>query len=404
MINKPKNKKLTFLLIVISVLIIIIGITPERRDVYSAASDNVSGWAWSETIGWISFNCTDRGVCGTSNYGVKINADGTFSGYAWSENIGWIDFAPSGPYPAAPNYSAKFDFETGEINGWARALAYGDGWDGWILLGKETGGWANQIRLNTGNKEFYGWAWGSDVVGWVSFNCADRGVCGTSNYKVITGINFSPSVSCNDTETWNYCSDSRNPTISWNYSDPENNPQESYWVQIDNNSDFSSPEINTGEVFSSSNSYHPSGATLDWGATYYWRVRAKDTFDNWSDWSTPNCSFTTLDHAYPNVNFSWTPENPSVDEPVQFIDESTCYDDNINGGPCTKPNDSYDWNFENAVPSSSILENPVATFSDPGKWQVDLTVTDSDGYSCPIFKSVDVNFPLPDWREVIPKE
>ena len=218
-------------------------------------------------------------------------------------------------------------------------------------------------------------------------------------------VNLSPSVSCNDTETWNYCSDSRNPTISWNYSDPENNPQESYWVQIDNNSDFSSPEINTGEVFSSSNSYHPSGATLDWGTTYYWRVRAKDTFDNWSDWSTPNCSFTTLDHAYPNVNFSWTPENPSVDEPVQFIDESTCYDDNINGSPCTKPNDSYDWNFENAVPSSSVLENPVATFSDPGKWQVDLTVTDSDGYSCPIFKSVDVNSPLPDyWREVIPKE
>lgn len=36
----------------------------------AAASDNVSGWAWSENIGWISFN--------GSNYGVNINSDGTF--------------------------------------------------------------------------------------------------------------------------------------------------------------------------------------------------------------------------------------------------------------------------------------------------------------------------------------
>jgi hypothetical protein len=35
------------------------------------------------------------------------------TGYAWSENIGWIDFAPSGPYPATPNYSGKIDLNTG---------------------------------------------------------------------------------------------------------------------------------------------------------------------------------------------------------------------------------------------------------------------------------------------------
>lgn len=56
----------------------------------------MSGWAWSENIGWISFNSTDDqdpstpGIQpATSNYGVNKNADGTLAGYAWSSNIGW---------------------------------------------------------------------------------------------------------------------------------------------------------------------------------------------------------------------------------------------------------------------------------------------------------------------------
>jgi len=50
-------------------------------------ADNVSGWAWSENIGWISFNNTTGG--GTTNYGVDIDSStGIFSGDAWSEHIG----------------------------------------------------------------------------------------------------------------------------------------------------------------------------------------------------------------------------------------------------------------------------------------------------------------------------
>jgi len=68
-------------------------------------NDNVWGWAWSENIGWISFN----GV----NYGVNIDpASGDFSGYAWSENIGWIKFDPAGPYPNPPINSADINFST----------------------------------------------------------------------------------------------------------------------------------------------------------------------------------------------------------------------------------------------------------------------------------------------------
>jgi len=391
-----KNSHILIFGLVLAILIalgFVLSIFFQPQPAKSASTDNVSGWAWSETIGWISFNCTDRGVCPSSNYGVNIDsATGNFSGYAWSENIGWINFSPSGPYPEAPNYSVKYNSETGKVTGWARAVGYGGGWDGWILFGKDAGGWTNQVTIESGTGEFHGWAWGSDVVGWISFNCDERGVCGSSNYKVLADIGFPPSVSCNDAETWNYCSDSRNPTLGWNYSDPDSDPQESYQLQIDDNSGFSSPEIDTGEVFSSGTSYHPTGTTLGWGTAYYWRIKVKDDQDNWSDWCAPTCSFATPLHAYPEPDFNWVPSNPSALEPVNFIDQTTFY----NGG------NSWFWTFESAVPVSSVLQNPIATFSDQGNWDVTLEATDGDGFMCPITKAVNVAEPLPEWREIKP--
>ena len=77
-------------------------------------------------IGWGSFNSTNcdfngNGITDTrnypqclvgatsTNYGVTINSNGNFAGYAWSENIGWISFDPAAPYPASPNYAACLD-------------------------------------------------------------------------------------------------------------------------------------------------------------------------------------------------------------------------------------------------------------------------------------------------------
>ena len=122
------------------------------------------------------------------SYGVRIDPlTGVFSGYAWSENIGWISFAPppdyatypgtgypnctiNGTCPVAPNYSAKIDFATGKVTGWARACAgtvngdcnsptRTDGWDGWILLGPiEKGGtdYGVNVVLGVPLKEFKG--------------------------------------------------------------------------------------------------------------------------------------------------------------------------------------------------------------------------------------------------------
>ncbi|MBI2013599.1 MAG: hypothetical protein HYS87_02115 [Candidatus Colwellbacteria bacterium] len=55
--------------------------------------EGLSGWAWSETVGWISFDCQTFGDCASSDYRVLINKDtGEFSGFAWSLAVGWISF------------------------------------------------------------------------------------------------------------------------------------------------------------------------------------------------------------------------------------------------------------------------------------------------------------------------
>ena len=55
---------------------------------------NLSGYAWGQGIGWISFSSKtqDKRVGPSEEYGVTIDpATGKFSGRAWG-NDGWIEF------------------------------------------------------------------------------------------------------------------------------------------------------------------------------------------------------------------------------------------------------------------------------------------------------------------------
>jgi len=147
-------------------------------NVSASTADNVSGFAWSDTIGWISFNCTDTNVCATSSYGVNLSASGDFTGFAWSDNIGWIDFAPTGPYPTGPGTSANpAQLEGDSVTGWIRVCSvfasgcsgalkndiYRGGWDGWISMSGDNYG----VMLTDDN--LHNFAWGSEIVGWIDF-------------------------------------------------------------------------------------------------------------------------------------------------------------------------------------------------------------------------------------------
>jgi hypothetical protein len=168
-----------------------------------AQATALANYAWSETedpggAGWISFDCKNEGVCGTSNYSVQEgakDANGYYplQGYAWSERIGWISFNAGDVQncPTQDNGSCnpRVDSMTGVVYGWARACGSFDNgscagpqsqsgnWKGWIHLnGGSTYGIVQQLQ--TCNLQGYAWGGGeaadnSDgIVGWVHFNGA----------------------------------------------------------------------------------------------------------------------------------------------------------------------------------------------------------------------------------------
>ncbi len=162
-----------------------------------SATNSLSGFAWSDTVGWISFSNTSDGSA--SVYSVKVDTvTGAFSGYAWSDNIGWISFnrtvtnnPPSAPFNTGSGSIAKIDLTTGKATGWARALSGCEevagtpviscastnaglasaGWDGWIKLSDDTNtNWLDKgVLVDVFTGDFSGYAWGSEVVGWVDF-------------------------------------------------------------------------------------------------------------------------------------------------------------------------------------------------------------------------------------------
>jgi hypothetical protein len=144
---------------------------------------DLSGYAWSSNIGWISLNCLNDSNCATSDYKVTVNADRTVTGYAWSSNIGWIKFGgltgfPAGGGTAGSNVTLTGSYPNLTFNGWARACAAtaggtcasmstssaAGGWDGWISMRGTN--YAVSANMGVGmNSDSY--AWGSDVVGWI---------------------------------------------------------------------------------------------------------------------------------------------------------------------------------------------------------------------------------------------
>jgi len=204
---------------------------------------------------------------------------------------------------------------------------------------------------------------------------------------------------CTDTVSWgDMCFFPLQPILSWNII---SGTGASYAVQVDNDGwlpispplSFPSPEVDTGEIISSSQSYAVSSGKLAFNTTYFWQVAIKDNFGSWSGWTEGDVSFTTTKHAWPSVDFSWAPISPSVDEEVQFANQTVIY-----GGTTSVQS----WSFENCNPSSSTEQNPIVQFTSSGPQEVILVVTDSDGYVCSDSQIVDVQWKLPDWKEVVP--
>lgn len=190
------KKILPFLGLVILLLVVASALPAGKNTPRATAADNeLTGFAWSSNIGWISLNCSNTGSC-TKGYKVIKRSDGQLSGYGWSSNIGWVNFAPaSRNYPVGRGtFPGAARFDGNNIKGWIQALSAGGGWDGWISMGGQTtnGGKYGPIYNET-TKKFSGFAWGGDVVGWVDFQYAECPSCGGIIQPETAGLNVAVS-------------------------------------------------------------------------------------------------------------------------------------------------------------------------------------------------------------------
>jgi hypothetical protein len=159
-------KKLFLSAVLALVLTISIGVGTTH-----AATTPVTGWAWSDNIGWMQF---DTGV---SNPVMVDTATGDFSGYAWSDNVGWISFNSSdlSVAPACAGASkANVSIFTGAVTGWIRVVSEegrSDGWNGCIeLSGSNHISGSGGVVMDTATGYFSGYAWSDAVVGWLQFS------------------------------------------------------------------------------------------------------------------------------------------------------------------------------------------------------------------------------------------
>ena len=202
---------------------------------------------------------------------------------------------------------------------------------------------------------------------------------------------------------------------SWTYTDPDNDDESQFLFQVDDNSDFSSPVIDrTIDIdFPSPSSNNqpailstiPSPDHILFNTRYYWRVKVVDAYGMSSAWVN-GASFITPLHHSPIVRFTNKPLRPIVHELTWFTDDSRCFDDSPTGGDCAiTSGDSFNWTFVNGNPATSTKEIEITEFTVPGtSSSAKLQVTDSDGFTCSLTKSIKVNFPPPIWKEVRPTD
>jgi hypothetical protein len=155
-------------------------------------ADEISGWLWGGSedanvgtntgVGWISMR--------DSSYVVNIpQSDGELSGYAWSDNLGWVSFNTS-DLSGCPGGTCSARREGSKLAGWARVLGIKTEYE---KVPSNSGGWQGFIDLSgvsiSGNK-FSGYGWNgetagsgsnyADGLGWISFDGAEI-ICVPSN-------------------------------------------------------------------------------------------------------------------------------------------------------------------------------------------------------------------------------
>ena len=369
---------------------------------------NVTGWAWSDVAGWISHN-TNNLTRSFLDFGVNLEDDSNFTGYAWSDHFGWIDYDAAGPYPSqGPDHSARYEGSTGNVIGWAKAISLGD--EGWIAL-NSPGGTAFGVNIDplTGNLSGYAW---NQILGWIQFD-PPTGVNVNNPNVIVAGPKLPELLKpIGGKDTWldypEYRSTPLAPTLTWspfqNTGAGLSSVQASYEIDIAEDSSFNSVIYN--QLINSTASSHAIAlpTPLVYNQQYFWRVRVTDDRNQTSPFAVlgPNGeanSFVTPLHQVPDASFNLNPTEINAKVEISFFDTSVSY-----GGSNLV---HWSWDFGEGViiegTDINTHKDPVYTFKEEGPKIITLTVRDSDGYEGTTTLNVNVALPLPEFRRTIPQ-
>lgn len=352
----------------------------------------------SENDIWIS---PPPGPIPISEYGAEIDNDtGEFSGYAWSEHIGWISFnradtgaPPESPYDGGGSFIAKVDFDTKEVSGWMRAISVCPpsscdtddneaGWDGWIKL--RDSNYGVSWDMNAGS--LGGWAWGSDVVGWVDF----------SDVWVSLGGSPIAGITCSETpcETW-LQQGSLDPilTLTNTSSDPDDDIVESRWSGI---TSVACPPL--------SPILCPYTVQINTPGSYVVSLEVEDSGGRISD---PVATQTVRIFRDIEPDFKCSLDGINFGDCAALILPATV---TIYVRDISTPSEggsaiiSWDWVFDpdgNPVTDSGNATSATA-FAAAGAKTLSLTVVDDAGRSGTAVKTLNAVLPFPGWREISP--
>lgn len=394
----------------------------------------LSGRAWSgggqeggnsvQVFGWLSFNRSETlsppsdDPCPDGSCLAKVgNVDPAICDI---DNNGHLDLQCGGNNSSAPlnNYRQVF--------GWARFLSacdanndgiFGDcqngpcsncgGWDGWLKLSHRSSNPSKNYGLvidtTTNPREFRGWAFGGEVVGWISFNTSNYS--GGSDYKVLSSISFNQPPVAQIRCCPEGCSNP--PGVCRGYqgifclrndsTDPDGNLQNSMWQIVETGYTSDCQAISGTAICNLTPSLPTNPSTP---VTYTARLRAIDaqglenqtelTFQLLQDIQVNFTCSLSATNTWQECNGLWV----ALGQTLYLHDDSTP----STGATIT----SRSWSFENGDPATSNQQNPSVKFLSIGAKHITLTVTDSAGRSKSLTKIINVR-QLPIWFPVPPR-
>jgi len=148
-VKNRTNKKIILGLTILAMMAVTWGSDPQ---VFAGNSGNSSDYAWMDIIGLMNMGGTNASVY----YGITVT-DTSITGYAWSERLGWINFNDNGSLYGVVN----------DGNGNLSGHAWSDK-GGYISFNDESGNGRYQVVIDSAG-DFTGYGW-SDKFGYIKFS------------------------------------------------------------------------------------------------------------------------------------------------------------------------------------------------------------------------------------------